>query len=149
MSNSGQREGAGQKEGRGVAAERASAPSPLEPPALSLQSPTPSSAKPTTSKSAREAPSAKPDREKKWVDHHIAAMNHMGFVKFDWNPTIRRIAFTFGVQCIASATGLTVRTVVRCYRGMPVRSSTLLRCAQAARIQGLGEPPGAPRLVRE
>jgi hypothetical protein len=50
---------------------------------------------------------------------------------------------------LASRTGLTMRTVARCYDGKPVRPSTLLRCAQAARIQNLGEPPGAPRFVRE
>lgn len=159
VSKSGQRAGAGQEEPRRVAPSQGSASSGLNPPHFSsflpgLNPPIPQSlplsvAKLATVKSPRESPRAK--RNVTWLDRHIGALNCLGLSSFNSQPTMGalRAKYRLAIAGIAEATGSSKRTVARCYDGKPVRRSTLLRCAQAARIGGFGEPPGAPRYVRE
>jgi hypothetical protein len=116
-----------------------------------LPPPTPMSQAPTTAnlatfKSPRESPRAK---RPPWVPSHVECLNALGICGRNHSADTWEKSAKFAIALIASNTKLTKRTVLRCYDGKPVRPSTLLLVAQAARIQGLGEPPGAPRLVRE
>jgi hypothetical protein len=119
---------------------------------LPPESPTPSTGKPQSRKSPRESPRA---NRLKWNARHCTALKTLGIISdgsttWKWtDPGTWQTRANYAFSIIASRAALTRRTVLRCYDGKPVRPSTLLSCAQAARIQGLGEPPGSPRFVRE
>lgn len=94
-----------------------------------------------------------PGGQSTWLERHIGALNCLELDSFEIlalaSMRSLRSKYDLAISGIAEATGLSKRTVARCYDGKRVFGRTRTLVEQAARIGGFGEPPGSRRIVRE